>query len=267
MELFCPFVELNIAGRAVLRNHLKTFDVWLSRKEPADVCAFMLKPEVPDLSITKDTQINVSIGYSLTQKWQVLSGFVTDPAHPAYIVKDGAIKLFRTKIVQTFMDATPQDIINFGLRAAGISEVSLDQNSYPGKKRFVAASENVSELVHRVNTTWGIANDWYFSGQKFCWNSDVPLSGKPVYVYEWGKNIIDLSFKMARDQYGQRAAGATTGAGKLITVVSPFVEHSQEVKIIWPGIKNTRFVIETIHHYLNDKGVLRTDFMFRELEA
>lgn len=264
-KLFYPCVELNIGGAAAVRNQFTALDLWLSRKEPADLCDFTLKNGLPDLGLAKDSEIEIVIIYNLDQKWTVFKGYVAEPQGTRFLCKDSGIKLFKTEIIQTFLNATPQDIIRFGLRKAGITEMDLDSKSYPAKARFLASGENVSELVRRVNTTWGINNDWYFAGKKFCWNNKL-RTDKPVYTYEYGENIIDLEFNTDRDPKGQRKVGATSGGGKLTTIVSPFVDHSQEIEILWPEVKSTRFIVETVRHYLNENGALRTDLYFRELE-
>lgn len=263
--LFSPYIELRVAG-AQVRNLFDAFDLWLSRKEPADVCEFTMRKGLPDLGLVKDAPIEIWGGYDLNQSWLLFSGYVTDPRAPRFLCKDEAVKLFGTPIIQTFINVTPQEILMFALRKAGIADANLDPAPYARKPRFVAAGENVSDLVRRVNATWGLSNDWYFIGKKFCWNAPVPRPG-PVYSYQHGENIINLEFTTDRDPSGQRAAGSTTGAGRLLTVVSPFVHHSQEIEIIWPEVKNTRYLVETVRHFLNENGALRTEFYFRDLEA
>jgi len=263
-NLFSPYIELRVAG-AQVRNLFDAFDLWLSRKEPADVCEFALRKGLPDLGLMKDTTIEIWGGYDLNQSWLLFSGYVTDPRAPRFLCKDEAVKLFGTPIVQTFMDVAPQDVIRFGLRRAGVTDFNLDATAYPRKARFVA-SENVSDLVRRVNTTWGLKHDWYFVGRRFNWTAPVPQPG-PVYSYQYGENIIDLDFTTDRDPVGQRPAGSTTGTGKLLTVFSPFVGHSQEIEVVWPEVKASRFFVETVRHFINDQGALRTEIHFRELEA
>lgn len=264
-KLFYPCIELNIAGAAI-RNQFAALDLWLSRKEPADLCEFTLKTGLPDLGLAKDSAVEIAISYNLEQKWTVFSGYVVEAQTTRFVCKDEGIKLFRSEIIQTFLDATPQDIIRFGLRKAGISEMKLDSKPYPTKPRFIASGENISELVRRVNTTWGINNDWYFAGKTFCWSSEL-RTDKPIYTYEYGENIIDLEFSTDRDPHGQRKAGQTSGAGKLSTVVSPFVDHSQEVIILWPETKSSRYFVEKVHHFLNENGALRTELFIREMEG
>lgn len=264
-NLFYPSVELNIGGSIAVRQ-FAAFDLWLSRKEPADLCDFTLKTGLPDLGLAADVPVEISIGYNLEQKWTVFQGYVVEPQGTRFVCKDEGVKLFRNEIIQTFLDATPQDIIRFGLRKVGITGMDLDAKAYPAKPRFVASGETVSELVRRVNTTWGISNDWYISGKKFCWGNKL-RTDKPIYVFEYGENIIDLEFAADREPYGQRKVGATSGAGKLLTVVSPFIDHSQEIQILWPEIKSTRFQVEKVRHFLNENGALRTEIYFRELEA
>ncbi|TEB09135.1 hypothetical protein [Pelotomaculum propionicicum] len=264
LNMFSPFIELVSPGGKV-RNFFSKMDVWLSRKEPADIAEFTLKTGLPALGLAKGAPVEIWIGYDPSKAWRVFAGYVTEPRSPNYLCKDEALKLFKTNIVQSFQDVAPQDVIRFGLLEAGITVFTLDDTVYPHKSGFVAAGENVSDLVKRVNATWGITNDHYFDGdRRFYWTPPTPQPG-PVYVYEYGENILSLEFFDERDPYGQRAAGSTSGAGKLLTVASPFISHSREIKIIWPEVRQTRYLVETVRHFLNDKGSLRTEIYFREM--
>ncbi|NHM25467.1 hypothetical protein G7K71_08660 [Desulfofundulus sp. TPOSR] len=265
-DLFSPFVKLVVGGNEV-RNLFDQLDIWLSRKEPADVAEFTLKPGIPDLGLVRDTAVEIWMGYDEKNAWRVFTGYVVEPMPPRYLCKDGAVRLFKTRIVQTFLNATPQDIIRFGLRKAGVQEGVLAPGPFPAKPRFVAAGENVSDLVKRVNATWGLDYDHYFDGDgRFYWDPPAPKPG-PVYSYRFGENIIDLEFYADREPSGQRSIGSTVGSGKLLTVASPFVGHSREIEIIWPEVAGSRYLVETVHHFMNDKKSLRTEIFFRELEA
>ena len=260
-----PYIDLKV-GSTEVRNQFASLEVMLSSKQPADICEFALKLGLPDLGLVKDKEIELYIGYSGERSWKVFSGYVYEPRAPRFLCKDEALKLFKTEVIQTFLDVTPQDVINFGLKKAGITQMELDSKAYPKKDRFVAAGENVSDLVRRVNTTWKIYNDWYFKEKKFYWKPFTPVPG-PVYSYRFEENILDLTFTTDREPYGQRKVGSTSSSGKLLTVVSPFINHGQEIEIIWPEIKATRFIVEAVKHFMNDVGALRTEIHFRELEV
>lgn len=263
-DLISPFTELRV-NNVKVRNLFSQLDIWLSRKEPADIAEFTLKTGLPELGLAKDMPVELWIGYDLANTWRVYSGYVTEPKPPRYLCKDEAVKLLRTPVIQTFFGVTAQDVIQYGLRKAGINLYALDTRKTTMKMRFVAAGENVSDLVKRVNATWGLDNDQYFDeGRKFHWDPPVPQPG-PVYSYQYGQNIISLEFFTDREPAGLRPAGSTTGAGKLLTVASPFIKHSSEIEIIWPEVKNTRYMVETVHHFLTDVGTLRTEIYFREL--
>jgi len=248
-DLFSPYVEMLIGNQIQVRNQFQAFDLWLSRKEPCDICDVTFSGGLTDLGLVKDTPVEILLGYDLGQLWPVFSGYVADAVHPRYLLKDECLRLFQAKVIQTFTDVAPQDVIKYGLRAAGISDARLDQTDYPHKRCFVAA-ENVSDLVRRVNAAWGIEHDWYFRGKTFCWDAPAPQPGT-VYSYQYGENIIELEPE----------------TGRFTTVISPFIEHSREIEIIWPGITSTRFIVETVRHFLNEKGSWRSEIYFRELEA
>jgi hypothetical protein len=263
-DMLSPFVELR-ANNVRIKNLFSRLDIWLSRKEPADIAEFTMKTGLPELSLAKDVPMELWMGYDPANTWRVFSGYVTEPRSPRYLCKDEATKLLKTQIIKTFLGVTAQDVILYGLRIAGVNHYVLDSKQTPMKTRFVAAGENVSDLVKRVNATWGLENDHYFDGdRRFHWDPPVPQPG-PVYSYQYGKNIIDLEFFTDREPAGLRPAGGTTGAGKLLTVASPFIKHSSEIEIIWPEVKSTRYLVETVHHFLTDAGTLRTEIYFREM--
>lgn len=265
-NMLSPVAELRV-GNARVRNFFTKLHVWLSRKEPADRVEFSLKSSLPELGLVKDTPIEIWLGYNPDQIWRVFAGYITDAASPRFVAKDEAVKLFRTKIVQMFQNVSPQDIIRYGLQQAGILDIVLAPDTFPRKARFAAAGEHVSELVSRVNATWRLDFDHYFdSDRRFHWDAPVPKPGR-VYSFEYGQNIIELDFNTDRDPHGQRAAGDTAGAGRLLTVLAPFVGHSQEIGITWPNIGDRQFITETAHHFISDRGALRTELFFRELVA
>lgn len=264
--MLSPLAELRV-GSAQIRNFFSKLDVWLSRKEPADLVDFTLESSLPGLALDKDTEIEFWLGYNPDQIWQVFAGYITEPRSPQYTAKDECLKLFRTQVIKTYQNVSPQDVLRDGLRQAGVTEYSLSPTQFTAKPRFVVAGENVSELVERVNKTWGVSYDHYFdASRRFYWDEPQPRDG-PVYSYRYGENIIELDFGTDRDPHGQRAAGDTSGLGRLVTVLSPFVGHSQEIEIIWPNVGDRRFMSETVHHFINERGSLRTEIFFRELVA
>lgn len=265
-DLLLPFVELK-AGNNAVKNLFAGLDIWLSRKDPADIAEFAFKLGLPELSLAKDVPVEIWIGYDGNNNWKVFSGYVVEPRPPRFLCKDEAVKLFKTKITQAFNNVSPQDIIKFGLKKAGIEKYQLAEQKFPYRQRFVVAGESVSDLIKRVNATWELNFDHYFNGERtFYWDPPAPRPG-PVYSYRYGENIISLEFATEREPAGQRAAGGTAGAGRLVTVASPFVGHSREIEIIWPEVPATKFFVETVHHFMSEKGSLRTEIFFRELGA
>lgn len=265
-SMFSPYVELRTAAGKV-RNFDKKIDIWRSRKEPADVAEFELLTAIPELGLGADVPMEIYMGYDLDSPFKVFKGYITEPRDPLYLAKDEALKIFRAKPVSTMLKVTPQDVITFGLQQAGVSEFQLSGETFAIKERFVISGENVSELVRRVNETWGIDYDWFFDAEgKFYWDAPSPVPG-PVYSYRYGENIIELDFDTDREIYGQRKLGKTTGLGRMLTVLSPFAGHSREIEIIYPEVGDRRFMTETVHHFRNEQGSLRTEIYFREIKT
>lgn len=263
MDLLSPFCELRV-GNTQIRNFFHAAEILLSRKQPADLADFTLKQSL-DIGLEKDAEIEIWLGYKPDQAWRVFSGYITEPRSPQFIAKDDAVKLFRTRIVQTFQNVSPQDVLRAALAKAGISNFVLAGGDLPRKPHFAAAGENVSELVERINATWGVDYDHYFDAdRRFHWDAPEPKSGE-IYTYEYGENIIELDFGTDREPFGYRRFGPTTGLGRLVTVLSPFVGHSQEIEIVWPKVGNRRFITETVRHFINEHGSWRTELFFREI--
>ncbi len=244
-----PYSKITI-GDIMAKNSLAAMDVWLSRKSEADVLDFYFLPEITGIELPVDTPVQLELGYS-GQPWQVFDGYITAPGANGARAKDEMVKLFRTTITQSFVDTMPQEVIGYGLRAAGISNFELSARKFETKPRLVVANKNVAETISLVNQTWGIDFDRYFDINKtFLWKElNLPASTE-LYSFEYGENIISMSYDPDKN------------AGSVITVLAPFANHSQEILIEHPDVPtNTRFVTDTIRHYLDGKAY-RTQIFF-----
>lgn len=246
-DYFAPFNEI-IIGEYHLRNALVKLDAWSSRKAEADYIDFELLPGLDkEIILSKDVLVELALGYA-AGSWTIFNGYVTvTPKSVAARAKDEMIKLFRTTVTETFLDVTPQEIISFGLRKAGIQNFILSANNLPKKPRFTVPGKNVVEMIKMVNTTWGVNYDRYFNTAKTFYWQPLEINQATVYEFQYGQNIIDLTYK--------------DGTGKLKTVLAPFVDHSQEISLIHPDVPKGRYVADTLHHYM-DGRVLRTEIYF-----
>ena len=244
MNMFSPIVELRVGNTIRVRNQFQVFDLWLSRQEPSDVCQFTLKLGLP-LDIKKDQPIEIWMGYELDQVASVFSGYATEARSPNYLCKDEMARLFDIPVVQTFVNVDPQDVIRYALQKAGVAKQRLDPARYPRKPLFVAAGENVSDLVRRVNTTWGLNNDWYFG---------KPFAGISLYrpvrctAISMAKTLLTWNLapivKRLASELPERRLAVEAANGAL-----PFVAHSQEIEVIWPEVKDARYLVETVRHF------------------
>lgn len=231
-------------GSAYLRNGLTDVDLWRSRKDPIGVLTFRLKPEAQWLEVGNDP-ITLRLGYEAGALWTVFTGTIDLPTGDPIRARDRMAQLAETKVVQTFLSATPQEILVFGLKKAGVQTYRMTTRAFP-KRKFVASGESVTDMIRNVNRAWGLDFAPYCDAENlFVWDDLVPQEQLPVFAY--GANIIDLDL----DEDG----------GRLLTVGVPYLDHSQFIYIDHPELKS-EVLVDTIHHFSTEQETLRSEIFF-----
>ena len=181
---------------------------------------------------------------------EVFKGYVTKPYDSGgymneILLKDEMILLEETMINNTFLDATPQEILNFCLSKAGVEKVKLSKIVHPVKSRFSVSQKNVLDVINLIHAAWNIANRFFFSGGVFYWG-EKPEQAK-IYTFEYGINIIALK--------------RLGGVWELETVSSPFIKHSHTIGVSHPQVSGD-FEVKKVVFTTNDAGFIRTYIYF-----
>ena len=125
------------------------------------------------------------------------------------LIKDYTLKLEESRISGTFLDVTPQDLVQIGLASAGIGNAVLSAEGYAARPLVSIREQPVSEFLMYIDSLWGIRTTKAFQLGTFYW-SEKPEQSE-MYVLEYGNNIISLT----RER----------GLWKLETVALPFVPN------------------------------------------
>ncbi len=232
MEYITPIWDIEIGSLAVKK--LYRFDVYSSRYNPADRAEVELdKKGFPFGSITKGNRIQICQGYLRHGLWKIFAGKVKDviPEKKTVLIlaEDLMTVLKSTRISRSFVSPLPQDIIKYGLNAAGIEKYTLSPQVFQSKLGFVARTDTVTACLKRINTTWQLdEQDWSFyctPEEEFFWGtweeSDRYLVND-LPVLEFGKNILSHRISENGDH------------GELQTIALPYLRHSHQIKIIDP---------------------------------
>lgn len=238
------FQQIRI-GNVVVSSGLKELDVWRSRKDPAGYASFLFKDEV-EIDTPQGAIVEIDLGYDESNAARVFTGNVSRPDQERIIAKDSMTKLLQTKVTQSFLQATPQDMIRFGLKLAGIETYSIASQAFSPKDQVVA-NLNVHDMIRqRINSYWNIDFAPYFDARDvFVWQ---PLARpKEMFLFQYGENILEML--------------ADGEIGMFRTVFVPGLDHSQYITISHPRA-NGIALVETVHHFIQDDK-LRSEIYYK----
>ena len=136
------------------------------------------------------------------------------------LVKDYSLKLAETKVTNTFLDVSPQELVQYSLQEAGIIEYELTDQVYRPKGVVSVIQKTVVEFLKEINALWNIQADSYFQLGKFYWGMEPEQ--QEIYVFEYGSNIISLTRE--------------NSFWVLLTVSVPFIGHSQLIEVEHPYV-------------------------------
>ena len=202
-----------------------------------------------EISIVEGDDASVQHGYAgpLEEVFQgyVAKGYNGTTSLNEILLKDEMMKLENTFITETFLNATPREIIGFALSKAGITASVLSSTAYPAKKIFPVSRKSVVALLQEINTAWGISAKAFFRDGVFYWDS----APKQAYVYEfvYAQNIISL--------------GRVNGSWELVTVSAPFIHHSDTIRVDHPSVSGD-FIVSKVVHSTDVTGFVRTHLYF-----
>ena len=247
IELFYPEINVKLGSYALDKG--VEVEVYSSKSSYFDWAKIKFTKQFNEkLSINKKDAASIEMGYQGKLE-SVFEGYVTRPFNTTnsneIVLKDDMILLEETYINNTFLDATPQEILKFCLNKAGISKMKISTKAYQKKKTVPIFKKNVISVIEEIHSIWKIKENFYFLDKTFYWG-EKPLQSK-IYTLEYGVNIVKLD--RANDMW------------ELETLSVPFIKHSQKINVIHP-----RFTAEAetkkIVFTTNDAGFIRTQIYF-----
>lgn len=248
IELFYP--EINVAIGSYNFQKGIEIEVYSSKDSYFDWAKTRFTQQFNEkITLNKKDKAVMELGYNGVFD-EVFEGYVVSPlSEGSYtnevILKDDMIHLEETYITNTFLDATPQEILRFCLNKAGISNMKISSKTYQKKKVVPIFKKNVISVIEEIHSIWKIKEEFYFSGGVFYWGEKPEQ--KKIYEFEYGINIISLE--------------RPGGVWELETVSTPFIKHSQKIIVRHPKISG-EFETKKVVFTTNETGFIRTYIYF-----
>lgn len=246
-ELFYPEISVSL-GNYVLDAGIE-IQVYSDRNSYFDFATVKFtKQYAPALSVSKKDKTAISLGYNGFFD-SVFEGYVSGD-YSANVgdeiqMKDEMLLLEETEVNNTFLDATPQEMIEYFLSQAGVQKMKLTSQFYPAKARVPIRKMSALQAIHQVHSIWGIQLNFFFSDGTFYWGEEPEQ--KKVYKFQYGVNILRLT--------------RMDGSWELETVSAPFVKHSHVIQVEHPDFTGTAKVSKVVFS-TNDAGFIRTHIYF-----
>lgn len=247
-ELFYPDLRVNI-GNYSFRKGL-SLKICSSKDKPYDWGTLRFTEEFqPKITLDEGAAVTVEMGYNGALQeifygslYKGYNGF--ERADEIYF-KDRMLLLEKTLITDTYLQCTPQDIIEDGLRKAGVTQYQISPTAYPQKTMVSIRRKNMAEVLQQINSLWGISVQGAFIRGVFYWG--IKPEQSEVYEFSYANNILTL------DREG--------GRWELTTVAMPFLQHSQTISVIHPKI-NGEFEVDKITSVTDYRGFTRSILYF-----
>lgn len=247
-ELFYPDFQV-VVGPYVLQRGV-TFACYSDPKTPYDWCKINFTEEFQgSIQVEAKAEVEIYAGYSGSLQ-PIFKGVIEKTYNKAgakdeILAKDFNIKLSAAKVSNTFLDVTPQELVQYGLLEAGISDYELSKEVFPIRPVVSVIQKPVVDFLKEINFLWQLDIKNYFQLGKFFWG--IEPEQKEVYIFEYGSNIISL----------------TRGSGYwvMLTACVPFIGHSQMIEVNHPYI-NGEYQVKRASHFVNEDGWLRTKLWF-----
>ncbi|WP_249725585.1 serine/arginine repetitive matrix protein 2 [Paenibacillus dendritiformis] len=247
MDLFYPEIRVTIEEYE-LQEGIE-IEVYSSADSYFDWAKVRFTEQFQDkLSISRKAPASIELGYD-GEFHDVFEGYVVSPYSSAnqneIILKDGMILLEETIVSNTFLDVTPQEMLNYLLGKAGISNSVLSPKMFPKKARLPILQKTALAVIEDIRSIWKAQMPFFFSGNVFYWGEqpEQPL----IYEFVYAENIISLE--------------RSGGAWELETVSVPFVRHSHVIRVQHPKVSG-EFAVKKVVFSTSATGFIRTRIYF-----
>ena len=232
-----------LLGNSIIQDAVETFDCWRSRKEPVDVLSFTLRQV--GVTVADKAQTKFLLALPGGELKAVFSGAI-DRVNPPYRARDKMGELMQQPVREAFQNVLPQEVLSYALQKFGVTKVSLTTKRF-NRKNFVASVPSFYELINQVNIAWGVEYDGYFDMEEtFHWHEQKQQN--QLHVFAYGENIINIEFDGIQ--------------GTILTIPVPDIQHSQLIGIEHPEVEANEAIVDTVHHFTNSSGGLRTEIFF-----
>lgn len=204
-----------------------------------------------NIVLQKEDVAIIKMGYNGVLE-EIFAGFLSKPYNAAsgmdeILIKDTMLLLNRTEITNTYIETTPQEMIEYGLKKAGIAKYQLSDILYPIKSKVPICKMGFLEVLKKINQLWGIHNKGYFIGSTFYWGLEQKQNR--VYEFEYGNNIISLTREYS--------------LWMLTTVSFPYIRHGMKISVNHPKVTGV-FEIIKMTFKTNEAGFVRTELYFED---
>ena len=248
-ELFYPEISAVLGG--YMLNKGVEVEVYSDQDSYFDWAKVRFTPQFQaNISVGDKEPGQILLGYNGVLN-TVFEGYVAPGGYNGggykdeIVLKDKMLLLEETTISNTFLDATPQEVISYCLAQAGVTEAKLSDTIYQPRAVVPIAQKNVISVIKEIGTIWGIKHRFFFSGGVFYWG-EKPEQEK-TYSFEYGVNIISLDKPL--------------GLWELETVSAPFVKHSHKISVTHPKVSG-EFEVKKVVFRTNETGFIRTYISF-----
>lgn len=247
-ELFYPVAAIRI-GEYVFDQGI-AWSICSDIRDLADWGKLRLTKEFQNnITINPEEEVTVYQGYG-TQLKQTFRGIVVKAYNNAageneILFKDMSYRMEKVIINHTFLHVTPQELIRYGLSAAGITDYYLADTAYQAKTRIPVMRQRLPAVLKLVENMWELqdVNKGFVNGT-FYWGT-WPETEIAEFVY--GYNVISLN--------------RTNGLWELETVCQPDIQVGQNISITHPKVSGTYRVIRIVTA-MSDKGFIRCRLYF-----
>ena len=236
-DLLYPEIRVTL-GDYIITQGIK-IEVNSSENFYAFAKVYLTKEYVDKIKIDRNDIGIIELGYA-GDFYTAFKGYVMQLNYNEITLKDEMIKLERIEITNTFLDATPREILIFLLTNANIYKYKLNDDYYPYKKTVPLTRKNGIEAIEQINNIWGIKNVFYFRNGIFYWG--VEPKQDLMYVLEYGKNIISIT------RYNQNFEIECVGV--------PFIKHGDYIEVKH-ALLNGRVKVKEIS-FTTNQGFIRT---------
>lgn len=251
MELFSPQIAVGIGAYTFEKG--VELEISSCRDTPFDWAKIrFVSPFEHKITLARREPATIWIGYN-GEFSKVFVGystcdFTSGDTGNEVILKDGMLLLEDARINNTFLKATPQEIIRYIAKQAGATKLLLDETPYRAIPCLPILSQNGIRAIRSLDDYWRIHSRLYFEADCLCWGRDGEQS--ELYHFEYAKNIISLRL--------------ADGCWELQTVSVPFVRHSQMIRVTHPSISGD-FRVDRLRVATWGRGFIRTWLYFKEV--